>query len=258
MFVLPKRNIAQRALNRSLHRFGIKPFPIRFECSLPEAGDDPSTVFNAILAANYWESSESKSGGGSELKVAGRYIPKLVEAIKQLEIRSIFDAPCGDLNWMPYVLDQTGIDYIGGDVAREAVEAAKARRADLDVRLFDITRDAFPDADLWHCRDALFHLSFADIHKALKTAASSNVRYAAITTHRALYLRNLDIKTGGYRLLDLQRPPFNLPKPVRYLKDYVWGSFPQYVAIWRMDDLRAAIQPGGAGGTPDAAASKFS
>jgi len=239
MFVLPKRNIAQRALNRLVHRFGIKPFPIRFECSLPEAGADPSTVFNAILAANYWESTESKSGGGSEMKVAGRYAPRLVAAINALGIRSMFDAPCGDLNWMPLVIDQSGIDYIGGDIAKDAVAAAKTRRPDLDIRFFDICTDGFPDVDLWHCRDTLFHLSFADIRKVLTKAMASNIRYAAITTHRSRYLRNLDIKTGGFRLVDLERSPFNFPKPLCYLRDHVWGHFPQHVAIWRMDELRA-------------------
>jgi hypothetical protein len=237
MFVLPKRNIVQRAINRSVHRFGIKPFPVRFESSMPQAGSDPDTVFNAIYAANYWESEESKSGGGSELRATARYIPQLVNAIGDLGIRSIFDAPCGDLNWMHLVIDQTGIDYIGGDIAREALDIARARRPDLDLRRFDICTDEFPKADLWHCRDTFFHLSFSDIRRTLERAKAADIEYAAITTHRALFLENLDIKTGGFRLLDLQRPPFNFPRPLRYLRDYPWGQFPQFVAIWRMRDI---------------------
>lgn len=243
MFVVPKRNLVQRAINRSVHRFGIKPFPVRFESSLPEAGADPETVFNAVYAANYWDSDESRSGGGSELRIAERYIPRLVKAIRDLGIRSMFDVPCGDLNWMPAVIDETGIDYIGGDIATDALETARSRRPDLDIRHFDICSDDFPKADLWHCRDTFFHLSFAHIRQALARAAAADITYAAITTHRSLFLTNLDVATGGFRLLDLERPPFNFPKPIRYLRDYPWGQFPRYVAIWRMSDLRRTLRP---------------
>jgi hypothetical protein len=150
----------------------------------------------------------------------------------------MFDAPCGDLNWITEVIDQTGIEYVGGDIANEAVAAARLRRPDLDIRLHDICVDDFPSVDLWHCRDALFHLSFADIRRALTTAETGRVGYAAITTHRARFLTNLDIQTGGFRLLDLERPPFNFPKPLIYLRDYSRGEFPRFVGVWRMSDLR--------------------
>lgn len=237
MFILPKRNLVQRAINRSLHRFGIKPFPVRFESSLAEAGSDPATVFNAVYEANYWESPESKSGPGSEQQTTTRYVPQLIQAIRDLGIRSMFDAPCGDLNWMSDIIDKTGVAYIGGDVADEAVATARSRRPDLDIRHFDICSDDFPAADIWHCRDTFFHLSIDDIQRALAKARSAKISYAAITTHRARYLANLDIKTGGFRLLDLERPPFNFPKPLRYLRDYPAGQFPRFVAIWRMADL---------------------
>lgn len=240
MYVLPRRNLVQRAMNRATHRFGIKPFPVRFECSLPEAGADPETVFNAVYESNYWDSKESKSGGGSELSIASRYVPQLVQAIRDLGIRSMFDAPCGDLNWMPEVIDRTGIDYIGGDIAIEAIEIARARRPDLDIRRFDICADEYPSVDLWHCRDTFFHLSFADIGRAFDRLRASDIKYAAITSHRAIYLKNLDIKTGGFRLLDLEKPPFSLPRAICYLRDYPPGRFPRFVAIWETRQLLGA------------------
>ena len=237
MIILPRLSLPQRAINRAFRRFGINPFPVRFESDLPEAGRDPETVFNAVYAANYWGSTESKSGGGSERTAAAAYVPQLVAAIKELGIRSLFDAPCGDLNWMSAVIDRTNVQYIGGDVAEEAVSIARARRPDLDIRRFDICTDDFPDADLWHCRDTLFHLSFADIHRALAQARSSSIEYAAITTNRAKFLENLDVATGGIRLLDLERPPFNFPRALRYLRDYQPGQFPRYVGIWRVQNI---------------------
>jgi hypothetical protein len=237
VIVTPQRNIVQRALNRAGHRFGIKPFPVAFESSLPEAGQPD--VFDAVYETNYWDEPESRSGGGSTIEATADYRPQLIYWLKRLEIRLMFDAPCGDLNWMPLVLQQLDLHYIGGDISAGAVAEARKRCPDLDVRHFNICSDPFPDADLWHCRDALFHLSFDAIRAALGNAARSNVRYAAITTHRARLLRNLDIKTGGYRLLDLERPPFSLPKPLAYIRDYGQATFPRYVAIWPTDALRA-------------------
>jgi len=235
--VLPRRPLYQRALNRALRPFGINPFPIRFECTLPEAGADCGEVFNAVYASNYWDSEESKSGGGSTLEATGRYVPQLVSAIRDLNIASLFDAPCGDLNWMAQVIDRTGVRYVGGDIAEEALQTARRRRLDLDIRRFDICADDFPDADLWHCRDTLFHLSFADIRRALDRAKESQIRYVAITTNRSVWLENVDVGTGGIRLLDLERPPFNFPRAMRYLRDYSAGQFPRFVGIWRREDI---------------------
>jgi hypothetical protein len=145
----------------------------------------------------------------------------------------MFDAPCGDLNWIGDVIDETGIAYIGGDVSEIALDAARARRHDLDVRFFDIRSDRFPEVDVWHCRDCLFHLSFADGLAALNNFAESNVPWALITTNSARWLRNLDIETGGWRLIDLERPPYNLPRPELSLADYPVGlEFPRFVSLW--------------------------
>jgi hypothetical protein len=237
MHVLPARPLYQRALNRGLRRFGINPFPVRFESSLPQAGGDHDSVFNAIYAHNYWDCDESKSGGGSTAEATARYIPQLVQAIEDLDVTSLFDAPCGDLNWMHQVIGQTGVGYVGGDIAEEAIATAKRRCPDLDIRRFDICRDPYPDLDLWHCRDTFFHLSFADIRLALDQAKASKIRLVALTTNRALWLKNVDIRTGGFRLLDLERPPFNFPRAIAYLRDYRAGEFPRFVGIWRREDI---------------------
>ena len=56
-------------------------------------------------------------------------------------------------------------------------------------------------------------------------------------------MRNIDITTGGWRVLDLERAPFNLPPPELRLKDYpVKTEFPRYVALWRREAIAAAMQ----------------
>lgn len=235
--------IFKSAVNRLGRRWGIRPFPWANDLALAVPDGQPATVFDAIHQDNYWESGESLSGGGSTRERTAAYAAQLEALIAARHWHSLFDAPCGDLNWMAGVVARTGIGYIGGDVSIHAIEAARRHAPQLDLRVFDICSDRFPVADVWHCRDCLFHLSFDHARAALRNFARSAIPYALITTNTARWLTNLDIRTGGWRLLDLERPPFNLPRPLeRLLKDYPEAlEFPRYVGLWRREQIAAAL-----------------
>jgi hypothetical protein len=164
-----------------------------------------------------------------------------VEFLTRSGAKSIFDAPCGDLNWMHTVLEQVSIEYIGGDISPAVLALAKARFPALDLREFNICEDEFPAVDVWHCRDTLLHLSFSDIWRALRNVARSNVQLALLTSHRARLLRNVDVHTGGARPLDLLRPPFNFPPPIEYLPDASGWGFPRAVGVWPVEVLRTVV-----------------
>lgn len=233
-------NLAQRLLNRLGRPVGLNPFPVAWELSGHSPGDSES-VFETIFRANYWGSQESVSGPGSELKRTERYRKQLIHFLRDRQVKSLFDAPCGDLNWMAEVLSAVSVDYIGGDISPAVIDNAKEKRPGLDLRRFDICLDSFPDVDVWHCRDALFHLSFHDVWAALENVSRSDIQLVMLTTHRARYLKNLDIATGGWRYLDLERAPFNLPRASQYLEDTQPGEFPRAVGVWPIEDIRGAV-----------------
>ena len=56
--------------------------------------------FEMIYNDNFWESNESSSGIGSEIKNTKEVLRAIKLIIKQYKIRSIIDIPCGDFNWM--------------------------------------------------------------------------------------------------------------------------------------------------------------
>lgn len=239
-----KLNLAKRILNRLGRPLGVAPFPIAW--GPPEgAPDERRQVFETIYHKNWWHSSESVSGRGSQLRQTARYRKALIRFLEHNHIRSMFDAPCGDLNWMPQVLAAVPIRYVGGDIADAVVAAARSRCQGLDLRQFDICTDKFPDAEVWHCRDALLHLSFEDVWAALGNAAQSNIQYALLTTHRGRLLRNLDIKTGGVRPLDLEGPPFSFPPALEYLKDSSGLGFPRAVGVWPIETIREVVARNG-------------
>ena len=234
-------NLVQRALNRAGRPFGIAPFAVAWE-SAPEAPRPESeSIFEQFAVENFWSSSESISGPGSELARTAGYRKALAGFLDREKIQSFFDAPCGDLNWMADVLARHPMHYIGGDISPSVIAAARKRNPRLDLRQFDMCRDPFPEARVWHCRDAILHLSFADIWAALGNAARSSIDLALLTTYRARMLRNLDIRTGGWRFVDLERPPFNLPRPIEYLDDSHPGEFPRAVGVWPIAAIRAAV-----------------
>jgi len=144
---------------------------------------------------------------------------------------------------MAPLVSENGIRYSGGDISKLVIDEAKLRYPALDLRVFDITVDTFPEADVWHCRDCLFHLPFEAIHRALTNFASSRIPYALITSHRARLLhQNLDIGFGGFRFLDLERSPFSLPLPLARISDYRVGTeFPRYVCLWSREQIASSL-----------------
>ncbi len=232
-------NIFARIANRLGTPYGVRPFPWANECELEAVGQ--SDVFDVIHKTNYWGSNESLSGGGSTLQHAEPYVADLIKLIDAMSFDSMFDAPCGDLNWMSQVVRSTNLQYIGGDISEVTLDAARHKHPELDLRQFDIRQDPFPHTDVWHCRDCLFHLSFEDGLAALRNFAAGTTPWALITTNSARLLKNIDIQNGGWRLLDLQRKPFNLPLPRARLRDFSQGSFPRYVALWSREEIAKAV-----------------
>lgn len=235
--------IVRRVINRLGKPLGINPFPRAFEYNLQ---DSRANAFDTIYKENLWGSGESRSGVGSEITRTDHYRHRLASLLKQYNLQSLFDAPCGDLRWMPILLEQVQLSYEGGDISHALIEALKQQHPGYSLRQFDITRDPFPVADVWHCRDCLFHLPFKDIQLALHNFAHSSIPYALLTSHHAwLMHRNLDLNGVGFRYLDLERAPFHFPKPLAYVADFKWGlDFPRYVGLWRREDIAVVARRG--------------
>lgn len=174
-----------------------------------------SSVFDRIYERNAWHGRESLSGPGSGTASTTRLVPELLSLVARTGARSVLDAACGDGFWMP---DLPG--YIGIDLVSAAVERARARRPDRDLRVADIRRDALPAADLVILRDALQHLPIADARAALANIARSGSRWLLASTYEGG--ANVDVADGGDWCPDLQASPFDLPAPVARIFDG-WG-----------------------------------
>lgn len=172
-------------------------------------------IFGEVYGRVAWGDAETKSGRGSRMDRTKALRVQLPDLLRELGVKSILDAGCGDFNWMRSV-DLSDIDYVGVDVV-DAVSAANAATYGGDKVRFlaaDITLGRLPTCDAVLCRDVLIHLSNTDVHAALAAFRASGARLLLATTHRGV-TRNLDIDTGGWRSINLELAPFSMPQPIR-------------------------------------------
>lgn len=52
---------------------------------------------------------------------------KLRKIIKKYKIKSIFDAPCGDCNWIKGIIRNSSVKYIGADIVDEIIKNNKKK-----------------------------------------------------------------------------------------------------------------------------------
>lgn len=203
-----------------------------------------SERFELLHQLRVYHHPESWSGAASTLRetaVLRRALPSLVA---ELGIERLLDIPCGDFHWMQHV--QLTAEYIGADIVPEIVAFNRDRYGAprRSFLMLDATADTLPTADLILCRDLLIHLSLADCWAALSRFVGSGSRYL-LTNHFVERARNPEIVTGDFRPINLERPPFNFPPPLRIIReesDLGSGSFrDRSMALWRLSDLAERI-----------------
>jgi SAM-dependent methyltransferase len=175
-------------------------------------------VFRDIYHKHGWSSRQSVSGPGSDLAQTETLRTALPSLIAELGCRSMLDIPCGDFLWMsqtPIELDYTGADIVEELVAQNRQVHARAGRRFVKLNLL---ADPLPKVDLVLCRDCLVHFSFADVFRALANIRSSGATYLLTTTFNS-QRGNVDIPTGAWRPINLELPPFNLPRPTRLINE---------------------------------------
>jgi SAM-dependent methyltransferase len=171
-------------------------------------------VFTEIYHKNHWRSDESISGTGSELSQTELLIKNLNKLLKEANIQSVLDIPCGDFNWMQHV-ELGDIDYIGADIVKDLIEKNKveyARFENVTFEVLDLVSDTLPKSDLIIVRDCLVHLSYNDIKRAIANIKASGSKYLLTTTFTERQV-NRDIATGEWRPLNLQIKPFYFTTP---------------------------------------------
>lgn len=128
--------------------------------------------------------------------------------------------------------------YLGGDIVEPLIANNQARFGDehTSFQILDICHDPLPQADLWMCRDCLFHFSYQDVQRAMQNFLRADIPYLLTSTHTACD-ENIDIVTGDFRLFNLEKPPFSFGRAQVYIKDWIDGYPERYLALWSKESL---------------------
>jgi hypothetical protein len=210
----------------------------------PSIEDRFTKIYGA--ARFFWGSAESASGRGSTLGATANLRKRLPKLIEAFSIGTLFDAPCGDFNWMKMVLNDIDVDYVGADIVKPLINQNNLNYGSSRAKFvhLDITKNHFPKADLWICRDCLGHLSFSDTIQTLRRFLESDIPYVLTTTNKNIDgFKNHDINTGDWRVIDLFSEPYRFDKNVLYrIDDAEKPAAPSEMCLWSRDQVANSLE----------------
>ena len=195
---------------------------------------DAKQVFTAIYSANSWGNEESVSGSGSTMAATRYLVAELNVLLRRYQIKSLLDIPCGDFNWMQQA-DLSGIEYTGADIVDELISTNQQRFPERSFQVLNLISDPLPCVDLVLCRDCLFHLPDAQVVQALQNIRNSGSRFLLTTTFTWRSVPNKEGRLGGWRRINLELPPFNLPPPLDIIVEGTYRD--KSMALWPVYQL---------------------
>lgn len=216
-----------------------------------DSNESHSEIFESIYQQNIWgDGGGDGSGEGSDPQFAQGLIHSLKRLIDFYGIKTILDAPCGSALWVPGLLRLCDSDfkYHGVDVSPTAVDRARknlgaASAANATVSTHDLTVAPVPgEYDMVLCRDALQHMSYADITAVIGNLQRTNAKWFVIGGY--INGHNENIATGKNNfLINLMDAPFNMKPdfivaelhPMRYYHKHLYiysrESFTNHVLV---------------------------
>jgi len=180
-------------------------------------------AFETIYQNNVWRNSESRSGDGSTVKWTVEIREFIKKIVKEFDIHSFLDAPCGDFNWMRLTEFPDDLEYVGLDIFKEEIVKHRVE-FNLSSRYRFLHRDMvmhppYKAFDLVFTRDALQHLSVKDVHDVIKNWEASGSKYVLTTFYTGSWGNEDTVNPGGMANFNLMYPPFNFVDPVRQSPD---------------------------------------
>lgn len=205
-------------------------------------------IFEYIFKHNIWGDSDSKSGAGSNLHYTQSIRAFLPDFFEKYKIKSILDAPCGDMFWFSQ-LNLKKIKYYGYDIVDEMIQNNKEKFAKYKNYKFetaDLITDKLPKVDLIFCRDLIIHFPINAVYDLIKNFIKTKSKYLMITQFIVTsekYSINKDIEFGQFALRSLIEPPFNFPYPqILIPEDWDYKGFMRFMALYELKTLEEFIK----------------
>ena len=203
-------------------------------------------VFSKIYANRVWGDGKvvPLSGNGSSLEITRACRTIIIRVIKDYQLRSMLDIACGDMTWMPEVLNELRrekykLDFIGCEIVTDLVEKHKKKFAqynDMRFEQADMVKGVVEKADLILCRDVIQHLTIPEGLSALNNISGSGAKFLLATTYprqsEEMNMKEIG-KTGYCMSRNLMGDPFNLPDPIAMYSENN-TNYHKYLGLWEL------------------------
>ena len=148
---------------------------------------------------------------------------------------------------MRLVVDETRIDYTGGDIVAPLIEQNQKQYGRNGVKFIhsDITKGPLPKCDMMIVRDCLFHLSYRDVLSFLQVFAASEIPLLLTSSHLNINesFANEDIVTGNFRAIDLFSNPFCFSKQaLECIEDDPAETCNRHMYLFRQEQVSEAAK----------------
>jgi len=213
--------------------------------------NDCENLFTGIYKNFGFGGAESRSGPGSDSNQTDRVSKDLLKLIKEKNIKSVVDIPCGDFNWMKEICSEFE-NYIGGDIVKECIEENQKKFGNDKIKFihFNALKDEIPECDLLIVRDLLIHFPLKDGNKIVENILKSNCKYILTSTWYNIknpdnnpISRNKNIDMGRFYPVNLMIPPFNFPNPEEYIEEQIILDGHRIgdrkiLGLWKLEDIK--------------------
>lgn len=205
-----------------------------------------STLKGALKHAEQFKTKYGNySGPGSLPEVTAGVTEFVNYIIRRYHISSIIDAPCGDWGWFKNV-NLMGTMYCGIDIVDYIIKENHQKYGCRNIQFYqaDIIQRGIPrHSDLIICRDFLFHLADTDIKKVLRHFKKTTAKFLMATSFD--YVDSNPVfqpfnfcDEYGFRILNMERPPFNFPEPIERLRETEqYQCKGRMVGLWEMEKI---------------------
>lgn len=194
-------------------------------------------IFDNIYTTTHeWGGEDNLSGAGSTLENTVLYRQFVDDFISSNKIKSILDLGCGDFEVMRTLKNIGNVKYIGIDASKYIINKNKRLYGDFN-KIFvhgTIADMNLPNYDLVIIKDVLQHLSNENIIKILDRMKT--YKYIIIVNDIDNHT-NEDIEDGGFRPLDLEKPPFNIKFSYKFIYQDKSHSEPDHLVGVILQDV---------------------
>jgi hypothetical protein len=180
---------------------------------------------------------QSIAGYGSSLWNVRMIIKELPNIFKRYDIKNMLDIPCGDFFWMKEV-DLSSITYLGVDLVDGQIDFNKKKYPKIDFKVLNMVEDSLPKADLVFTRDCLVHLNYDNIKLFIDELIRNGSKYL-MATHCPEVETNMELNgIIGWRPLNLEKAPFNFPKPIEIISEQSDYNPEKCMGIWSLEEIK--------------------